>query len=113
MVEYDILIKNATIVDGSGEDRYTSDIAIKEEKIVAIGDVSGNVKRTIQAAGLIATPGFIDPHSHADMGNSEVADRGQPGDAGDHDIHWWKLRVEYGAYRRHRSVHQTVHRRSK
>lgn len=68
MVEYDVLIKNATIVDGSGEDRYTSDIAIKEEKIAAIGNVSGDVKRTIQAAGLIATPGFIDPHSHADTG---------------------------------------------
>jgi N-acyl-D-aspartate/D-glutamate deacylase len=68
MVEYDILIKNATIVDGSGKDRYTGDIAIKEEKIASIGNLSGDAKRTIQATSLIATPGFIDPHSHADIG---------------------------------------------
>ena len=73
MVEYDVLIKNATIVDGSGKDRYTSDIAIKEEKIVDIGDVSGDAKKTIQATGLIAAPGFIDPHSHADTGILRVA----------------------------------------
>ena len=67
MSEYDILIKNATIVDGTGAPGFRGDIAILGEQIVAVGEVAGTAKRIIDGTGLIASPGFIDPHSHADI----------------------------------------------
>ena len=65
--EFDILIKNATIVDGINK-AYKGSIGIKGERIVAVGEVSGDAKQTVNAKGLTATPGFIDPHSHGDWG---------------------------------------------
>lgn len=67
MTPYDILIKNVTIVDGSGEPSYKGDIAIEGEKIAALGEIRGDAVKVIDGSGLIASPGFIDPHSHADM----------------------------------------------
>jgi len=67
MGRYDVLIKNAKIVDGTGKPAFNGDIAIKDEKIIAVGKVEGEAKTVIDASALIASPGFIDPHSHADM----------------------------------------------
>lgn len=65
--EFDILIKNGLIVDGTGEPPKKGSIAIKGEKIAAIGKISrADSKVTINAAGLVISPGFIDVHSHAD-----------------------------------------------
>ena len=62
----DLLIKNATIYDGSGKEAFTGDLAIKGDTIVAAGDWKGTAKRTIDAKGLVAAPGFIDLHNHSD-----------------------------------------------
>lgn len=63
----DIIIRGATIADGSGETPYIADIAIRGDKILKIGDL-GNMKaeKEISAQGYIAAPGFIDAHSHTD-----------------------------------------------
>lgn len=65
-LDFDLIIKNATIVDGTGKPAYKGSIGIKGEHITAIGDLKGDAEKTIDATGLIAMPGFIDVHSHAD-----------------------------------------------
>lgn len=62
--QYDVIIRNGRIVDGSGNPWYYGDVAIAEGKIVAIGKLQGAAKRTIDARGLIVAPGFIDVHTH-------------------------------------------------
>jgi N-acyl-D-amino-acid deacylase len=64
---YDLLIKNTEIVDGTGKAAFIGDIAIKGEKIVAVGKVDGRATTVIDGTGLVTCPGFIDPHSHADL----------------------------------------------
>jgi N-acyl-D-amino-acid deacylase len=65
--EYDLLIRNGRIVDGSGNPWFYGDVAITGDKIVAVGSVpEGKAKRTIDAKGLVVAPGFIDIHSHSD-----------------------------------------------
>ena len=62
------LIKNATIVDGSGKPAYEADLLIKDDKIEKIGQIGDtDVERTIDAKGLVVAPGFIDTHSHSDL----------------------------------------------
>ncbi len=64
---YDLMIVNGTIVDGSGSPSYVADIAIVGDEIVSIGNLGdATARRTIEADGLIVTPGFIDLHNHAD-----------------------------------------------
>ena len=64
----DVLITNGNIVDGTGRSSYLSDLGIKDGKITAIGDLSASSsEKTIDAAGLVVAPGFIDIHTHSDM----------------------------------------------
>ena len=63
---YDLLIKNGTVVDGTGAPRVRADVAIKDGTIAEIGKVSGGAQRTIDAGELIVAPGFVDPHTHYD-----------------------------------------------
>ncbi len=63
---YDLLVKNGTIVDGTGAPRYRGDVAIANDKIVEVGTISGTSKETIDAEGCIVTPGFVDIHTHYD-----------------------------------------------
>ena len=64
---FDIIIKNGTIVDGSGSPRVKADLGIKQEKIEAIGDLSNAQGSSIvDATGLVVSPGFIDTHAHSD-----------------------------------------------
>jgi N-acyl-D-amino-acid deacylase len=63
--EFDILIENADIIDGANK-KFKGSIGVKGERVSAIGRISGDAEQTIEAEGLIAMPGFIDTHSHAD-----------------------------------------------
>ena len=68
LVDYDILINNGLVIDGTGQARYPRDIGISKGKIVEVKQVlSGSALETIDASGHIVSPGFIDVHSHSDM----------------------------------------------
>ncbi|MEY3148458.1 MAG: hypothetical protein RL688_1677, partial [Actinomycetota bacterium] len=66
----DLVISNATLVDGSGEPQRMSDIAINNGKITEVGPAGSisttSSRRTIDADGLVVTPGFVDVHTHYD-----------------------------------------------
>ncbi len=66
MADYDVLIKNGTIVDGLRMPAYRGDIGIRGGKIAAMGNVGGDAGRVIDATGLIVAPGFMDIHTHYD-----------------------------------------------
>ena len=63
---YDILIKNGTLIDGTGSPARRGNLAIKAGRITGVGDVDGLAKRVIDADGAVVAPGFIDPHTHYD-----------------------------------------------
>ncbi len=63
---YDVLIKNGTVVDGTGKQSYQADVAVQADRIAEIGKITGSAKRTIDAEGHIVTPGFVDIHTHLD-----------------------------------------------
>ncbi len=66
MADYDLLIRNGTIVDGLRMPAFKGDIAVRNGKIVAIGNVQGSAERVIDATGSIVAPGFMDIHTHYD-----------------------------------------------
>ena len=71
--DYDLIIRGGKVVDGSGNPWYYADIAIKNDRIAEIGQLSNHeAKRVIDAHGLVVAPGFIDPHTHALRGIFEV-----------------------------------------
>lgn len=63
---YDLLIKNGTVVDGSGSPSYRADVAVSAGKIAAIGRINERAKQTIDAEGHVVSPGFVDGHTHMD-----------------------------------------------
>ncbi len=68
-VEFDILVTKGKIVDGTGSPWFYGDIGIIGDTIVAIGDLTGkSASKTIDAKGLVVSPGFIDLHTHCDDG---------------------------------------------
>ena len=62
----DIVIRGGTVVDGTGRPGYRADVAVRGGKIAAIGDISGFGGKTLEADGLVVSPGFIDAHAHSD-----------------------------------------------
>jgi N-acyl-D-aspartate/D-glutamate deacylase len=65
---FDILIKGGTVVDGSGAPGFTGDVAVKDGRIAAVGaSIAGEARQTLDAAGRVVAPGFIDPHTHFDV----------------------------------------------
>ena len=65
--QYDYVIKNGKVVDGTGNPWYIADIGISGDKIVKIGRIeAGEADNIIDASGKIVSPGFIDMHSHAE-----------------------------------------------
>jgi dihydroorotase/N-acyl-D-amino-acid deacylase len=71
--DFDIVIRNGTIVDGSGNEAYKRDIGIIDDQIIKIGDLSNHTSKiTIDATNLIVSPGFIDSHTHAIRGIFDV-----------------------------------------
>jgi N-acyl-D-amino-acid deacylase len=63
---YDLIIRNGTIVDGTGDEPFVADVAIAGDRIAAIGSDLGAADREIDATGRIVTPGFVDIHTHYD-----------------------------------------------
>src|SRR2546427_13117562 len=65
---WDALIRNATVYDGSGDPPVRADIALRGDRIAAVGQQLGGEARTeLDATGLAVAPGFIDVHSHDDL----------------------------------------------
>ncbi len=64
---FDLIIRNATIIDGTGQERFDGDIAIAGDRIALVGDLGdARAGREIDAGGLVVAPGFIDSHTHDD-----------------------------------------------
>tara|TARA_Y100000588_G_scaffold331951_1_gene369898 strand:- start:900 stop:2669 length:1770 start_codon:yes stop_codon:yes gene_type:complete len=63
---HDLVIRNGTIVDGTGDAPFQGDIAIDDGRITAVGRIHEDGKETVDATGLIVTPGFVDIHTHFD-----------------------------------------------
>ena len=63
---YDLVIRNANIVDGTGKAAFAGDLAINNGKIAAVGDVTAKGNKEIDAQGKLLTPGWVDVHSHMD-----------------------------------------------
>ncbi|MEN9559208.1 MAG: hypothetical protein RLZZ502_419, partial [Pseudomonadota bacterium] len=63
---HDLLIKAATLVDGTGSAPRTADVAVKDGRIVAIGQLHSVATEVVNADGALLTPGFVDVHTHYD-----------------------------------------------
>jgi N-acyl-D-amino-acid deacylase len=64
---YDLLVRGGRVVDGTGNPSYLADVGIKDGRIAAIGKLDGAAAaQTIDAAGLVVAPGFVDIHNHSD-----------------------------------------------
>ena len=65
-MSHDLVIRGGTVVDGTGAEPFSADIAVDGDQIVEIGPVAGKGKQEIQADGLKVSPGFVDLHTHLD-----------------------------------------------
>jgi len=65
-MSYDLLVRNATVVDGTGAPRYQADVAISDGRVAEIGKIKDGARKIIDASDLIVAPGFVDPHTHYD-----------------------------------------------
>ena len=63
---FDLVIRNGTVIDGTGIPGRVADVAVSEGRIVAVGEVTEQGENEIDASGLIVAPGFVDVHTHFD-----------------------------------------------
>ncbi len=63
---FDLVIRNGTVIDGTGVPGRVADVAVSEGRIVAVGEVTEQGENEIDASGLIVAPGFVDVHTHFD-----------------------------------------------
>ena len=63
---HELVIRGGTVVDGTGAPSFTADVAVDDGVIVDVGDEVGSARRTVDADGLLVTPGFVDIHTHFD-----------------------------------------------
>src|SRR6266852_3796001 len=66
MMQYDVIIRNGTVIDGSGLPRYGADVSIARGKVAMIGKIRDSAKEVLDAEGHVVAPGFIDAHTHMD-----------------------------------------------
>ena len=62
----DLIIRNGTVMDGTGGEPFEADVAIAAGRIAAVGKIADRGAEEIDARGLLVTPGFVDPHTHYD-----------------------------------------------
>ncbi len=66
--DYDLIIRNGRVVDGTGNPWFYADVGVKGDRIVRVGrNLPGTAKHEIDAKGRVVSPGFIDIHSHSDF----------------------------------------------
>ena len=65
-MDYDLKVEGGLILDGSGRPGVQGSVAVKDGRMVAVGDAPGQAARTIDAGGLVIAPGFVDIHTHYD-----------------------------------------------
>jgi N-acyl-D-aspartate/D-glutamate deacylase len=65
-MSYDLVIKNGTVIDGSGLPRYRADLGVRHGRIATIGRITERAREVIDAEGQVVTPGFVDGHTHMD-----------------------------------------------
>ncbi len=64
----DLILKNGTVIDGTGRTRFEADLGISKGKVVSIGNLSqAKAKKIIDISNMVVCPGFIDMHSHSDL----------------------------------------------
>jgi N-acyl-D-aspartate/D-glutamate deacylase len=63
---YDLVIRGGTLIDGTGGPARSGDVAVRDRKIAAVGELVGPARRALDADGLVVAPGFIDLHTHYD-----------------------------------------------
>ena len=63
---HDLVIRGGTVADGTGGPTHTADVAVRDGLIVEVNRAGGSARRTIDADGLLITPGFVDIHTHYD-----------------------------------------------
>ena len=66
MAQFDLIIRGGTIVDGTGAERFSGDVAIVDGAIAQVGTVTGDAREEIDASGKVVAPGFVDIHTHYD-----------------------------------------------
>ena len=67
-MNFDLIIRNGKIIDGTGNPWFKTDVGITTDKITRIGQLNGvSASKELDATGLVVSPGFVDPHSHADF----------------------------------------------
>ena len=77
MSTHDLIIRGGTVVDGTGAEARTADVAVADGLVTEVGTVDGSASRTIDADGALVTPGFVDIHTHYD-GQATWSDRLSP-----------------------------------
>jgi N-acyl-D-amino-acid deacylase len=66
LMPYDLVIKNGTVIDGSGLPRYRADVGVRDGRIVSIGRIRERAREVLDAEGHVVAPGFVDGHTHMD-----------------------------------------------
>ncbi|MGE0621136.1 MAG: amidohydrolase family protein [Pseudomonadales bacterium] len=77
MAEHDLVVRGGTVLDGTGGERFTADVAVSNGRIMEVGRVGGKGRRELDASGALVTPGFVDIHTHYD-GQATWANRMSP-----------------------------------